>query len=180
MVIKMELKNADQVNLRYIKSLYKKAFPQVERKPFFFIRKKQKQNLAEILVIEESGESVGFFINAVVRDTVFVDYFAIGEQHRSNGYGSKAIEALKCFHQDKRIVLEIEKVDKKYSDYDTRMRRKNFYLKSGFSETGLFIKLVGIDMEVLSFLGTIDYEEFNDIYRQYVGKTFTKLCLMKL
>ncbi len=176
----MKLINADQKNIKYIKSLYKKAFPQAERKPFFVIRKKQKQNLAEILVIETAGESVGFFINAVVRDTVFVDYFAIDEQHRSKGYGSIAIEALKKHHQGKKIILEIEKIDKKYGDYDTRVRRKNFYLKSGFSETGLFIKLVGIDMEVLSFAGTVDYEEFNDIYRQYVGKAFVRFCVKKL
>ncbi len=176
----MKLINAEQKSIRYINLLYKKAFPRAERKPFFIIRKKQKQNLAEILSIEVAGECVGFFINAVIGDTVFVDYFAIGEQHRSKGYGSIAIDALKSFHKDKKIILEVEKIDEKYSDYATRVRRKNFYLKNGFSETGLFIKLVGIDMEVLSYLGTIDYEEFNAIYERYVGKTFAKFLVKKI
>ncbi len=51
----MNLIRADKNQIKHIKRLYKFSFPRGERKPFWLIRKKQREGLAEILAICDDG-----------------------------------------------------------------------------------------------------------------------------
>ncbi len=176
----MHLSPLDSSTVSFVKTLYMSAFPLEERKPFSVILRKQRKNLCEILVIKDGDIPVGFFVNAVVGGAVLVDYFAVDGNARSKGYGSKALDLLKQQYIGKKIVLEIERIDETSQDNDLKTRRKNFYIKNGFCETGMYTKLVGVDMEILSFGGTIGYDEFIKIYDKFMGRFFRSLFVKKI
>ena len=69
-------------------------------------------------------------------------YFAIDEKYRNIGYGSILIKNItKRYHN---VILSIERVVDKVSK-----RRKNFYIRNGFNETGKFTIQNNIHYEIL-------------------------------
>ena len=44
-------------------------------------------------------------------------------------------------------------------------RRKQFYLSNGMTEMNVFVKLFGVDMELLGYDCSLTFEEYHDFYR---------------
>ncbi len=164
----LNLKIADKGQISEIKKLYKKAFPIRERKPFFLITKKQNQGSMEILSLNDEG-FVGLGITMMNKDLVLLDYFAIDVDIRGKGYGKDALRLLKNRYEGKRLFLEIEELDKSASNNEERVRRKNFYLRNGLSETGIKVDLFGVNMELLSYDCELTFDEYYDLYKNNMG-----------
>ena len=78
-------------------------------------------------------------------DISYLMYFAIDEKYRNAGYGSDALKNI--IIRNDNILLCIERPDEK----DTlKSRRKDFYLRNGFYETGCCIEDTGVTYEFLS------------------------------
>lgn len=165
---KLVLKTADEEQIPLIKKLYKKAFPRQERKPFFIITKGQKQGNMEILALTDD-HFVGLGITMFYKDMVMLDYFAIDENIRSKGYGSKALELLNQRYEGKRFFLEIEQPNENVSNNAERNRRKKFYLNHGFTEAEIYVKLFGVNMEVLCYGCEVTFAEYYSLYRHNLG-----------
>lgn len=56
-------------------------------------------------------------------------------------------------------MLLIERVDDMAENCQQRTARRRFYLKNGFTSSGIFITGAGGDMEVLNYGGTVSQEE---------------------
>jgi hypothetical protein len=67
------------------------------------------------------------------------------------------------FFSDKQVVLDIEELDPFVENYAQRVRRKSFYLRSGFHETGRYTMFNGKRFEVLCNGGPLDTERFLDL-----------------
>lgn len=175
---KITLNEAEQLDLAPMKRLYKSAFPFVERKPFPMLLQLKKSGKAELLAAKnEAGEFCGLMITAVDGDFVLLDYFAVDPEKRGGGIGSQMLDRLRERYAGKKIFLEIERVESKQGDAVQKRRRKSFYTRCNMTETGVFSRLAGVEMEVLSAGCPITAEEYFAVHNRYEGlyaKLFVK------
>ena len=106
------IKATDEKRLKMIEELYLRAFPKSERKPFSLMVQKQSEGTMELLSIEEENTFLGLAIFAHDKDIALLDYFAITDEMRGQGVGSRAIKALQKIYTGKRFILEIETTKK--------------------------------------------------------------------
>ena len=162
--------NFEQKTLDKIERLYLKAFPKEERKPFLLMVKKVEEKTMSIFAIVDGDEFIGEVILVHYKDIVLLDYFAIEENHRGKGYGSKTLNLLFEMFSGKKILLEIETTLKPSVDIETKKRRKNFYLNAGFKPMDYFVSLFGVEMEILTIGGVVSFEEYHQIFIEIFGK----------
>ncbi len=79
-------------------------------------------------------------------------------------------------YKTNQFTVDFEMVDENAPNYDQRVRRKAFYMKNGFNETGLFLTYFGVSYEVLcknkdfnvqmfkEMMGNLPIEGFNPVY----------------
>lgn len=166
------IKATDEKRLKLIENLYMRAFPKSERKPFSLMVQKQTEGTMEILSIEEENAFLGLAIFAHDKDIALLDYFAISDELRGQGLGSRAIRALQKIYAGKRFVLEIETTKKPCDDLEMRQHRKAFYLRNGLHTMDFDVILFGVEMEMLSNADHLNFEEYLDVYKNACGLTF--------
>lgn len=166
------IKATDETRQKLIEALYLRAFPKSERKPFSLMLQKQAEGTMELLSIEEENRFLGLAIFAHDKDIALLDYFAISEDFRGQGIGSRAIKALQKIYTGKRFVLEIETTKKSCKDLEMREHRKNFYLRNGLHTMDFDVNLFGVEMEVLSNADHLNFEEYLDVYKNACGLKF--------
>ena len=156
-------------NYSKVIDLYKEAFPGVQRVPTWILRYKMRKGKAGFSIIYEHDTWIGFIYTTEYKDIVFVQFFAISESCRSGGYGSKVMNSMRDMHSEKRIVLNIEELDKQAENYQQRLKRKAFYGKNGFSSSGYIVKEPGERLEMLILGGSISKKEIEAMYKSLLG-----------
>lgn len=161
---------SSKADWRDIAKLYKKAFPLMERKPLSLIRSTHKKNKADVWLIEEDGEFRGFAITMNSGDLVMLDYFAVAEETRGQGYGSSCLKWLQEQYKDYRFFLEIESVHIKAKNVEQRIGRKAFYKRNGMREVGIVAKVFGVELESLGYDCDLTFKEYKKLYSDCYGK----------
>lgn len=154
----MRLEKADKDDISKIYHLYKISFPRKERKPFQRILRLCKNRKMELLVLKDEESFNGFVVTAVMEKLVLVDYLAIVPQKRNGGMGSICLNLLLDYYQGKKIFLEIEQINNQAKNAQQREKRKQFYLRNGMKETGVFWNMYGVPMEILAFQDIVKEE----------------------
>lgn len=173
---------ASEEELNRIRSLYEESFPQSEKKPFEMML--EKRELFELLVIEnEEGCFCGLAIMILAGEWVLLDYLAVEPGQQGAGVGSMALRELQERYGRERIVVEIESTTgpeaEEAENLRDRLRRKAFYLRNGMKQSEFRVKLLGVEMEVLTFGRKIDFEEYVSIYEKvFPGGTADKVKLV--
>lgn len=157
------------VNYSKVIDLYKEAFPGVQRIPSWILRCIMRKGKAGFNVLYENDSWIGLIYIIECKDIVFVQFFAISESRRSGGYGSKVVDSMKDIYSGNRIVLNIEELDEQSENYPQRVKRKNFYVKNGFSSSGYIVKEPGERLEMLILGGNIRKEEIEAMYKSLFG-----------
>lgn len=153
-----------------VKNLYIKEFPKYERLPFWFLVYKSKKKNSDFYAIYDDSEYIGLLYLTYYKDIVYVFYLAIDPLQQSKGYGSKILQYLRKIYKDKRLFLNIEKVDSSADNYEQRFKRKRFYEKNGFKNTNFEIGKKDIVYEIL-YLGEEVYEyEYHALFKSYLGR----------
>ena len=174
------IKATDEKRLKIIEDLYLRAFPKAERKPFSLMVKKQLEGTMEILSIEEENAFLGLAIFAHDKDIALLDYFAISDEMRGQGIGSRAIKSLQKIYAGKRFVLEIETTKKPCNDLELREHRKAFYLRNGLHTMDFDVMLFGVEMEMLSNANHLNFDEYLDVYKNACGLKYAdKIYLIR-
>lgn len=163
------IKEIEKMDIPWIRAVYEEAFPKDEKKPFDLILQKAKEGKVDILVYQDK-DPVAFAINMKAGDRVLVDYLAIDKLSRGNGYGTYILNHLREEYKTDRICLEIEEVCEVYANYEQRKARKSFYIKNGLRESGMYVSLFGVDMEILLFDKEMSFQEYLGIYEYVYGE----------
>lgn len=153
-----------------MEKLYLTAFPECERKPFSLMIQKKEMGQVDIWRLEEEEQFCGLVITMNHADLVLIDYFAISQEKRGCGYGSKALKLIKAAYPDRRVLLEIESTLVPADNIDQRILRKHFYLKNGLREVGIQAKVFDTEMELFTFDKNVTFEEYQNIYANVYGK----------
>lgn len=149
--------------------LYRSAFPKDERKPFSMIVSKWKTGETDIWYAEKNGKFAGLAITINGEDLILIDYFAVPGKRRSLGCGSEFLPLVIGQYPEKGIFLEIESTLSENATEQSR-RRKRFYLKCGFRELQVCVKLFGVEMELLGIRCSMDYAGYRDFYGEHLGE----------
>lgn len=153
--------------------LYQKAFPANERKPFSMITSMQKKGVSDVWFFKDNNEFIGLAITINGKDLILIDYLAISEKKRNLGYGSKILQMLQSHYSDCGLLLEIETVRQDAPNYEERKRRKQFYLNNNMKPMNVFIKLFGVEMELMGYNCHLTFDEYFDFYRTNYGEFIT-------
>lgn len=167
----LRLEPAGKKDKKYLKALYKRAFPRAERKPFYMFGKKS----VFLYIIKYDGAPAGLMAGCEFKDMLFIDYFAIDESMRGKGLGGQALSLLFSRFPGRRIFLEIEDPEIPSDNGEQRLRRRTFYLKNGFEVSDLKILLCGVQMLILCAGGNVNFNEYVSVYEKAYGRFFTRL-----
>ena len=153
-----------------VKNLYMNEFPDYERYPFWLLVYKSKKKNSDFYAIYDDSEYIGLLYLTYYKDIVYVFYLAIDPSQQSKGYGSKILQYLSENYKDKRLLLNIEKVDSSADNHEQRFKRKKFYEKNGFKNTNFEIANKDIVYEIL-YLGEEVFEyEYHALFKSYLGR----------
>lgn len=172
----MEILTNDRKYLKELKALYFEAFPKEERKTFTFIEQLQKENKCVVHTAVEDGKFAGLAIILIDEKYALIDYLAVASEMRDCGIGSKILDELKTLYREKCLFLERETVLKSCENPEQRSRRRHFYLKNGFSDSGVYVNVYTVDMTLMTFGNSIRFEDYSDFLRKILGeKIFNKI-----
>ena len=162
-----------KTQMRDLKRLYRDAFPASEKKPFWLIRKKQREGITEILgLVNEEDRLVGEIITIAWQDLLLVDYFAIGEDVRGQGFGAQAIHLLQERYKARRVLLAIETPEIPSENSRDRVRRKRFYQSCGLESMDYHVSLFGVEMEIMTYQCRVSFDEYHGIFTGVYGRRF--------
>ena len=153
-----------------IKKLYREAFPKCERKPFSIIKKMTKAGKSDIWYFSDEGGFAGFITTINGKDTVLIDYLAVSKKRRGQGLGSEMLRLFFEKYSGFGVFLEIERPDENADNNAERLRRREFYLRAGFTPMNTYAKLFGVDMELLGVNCQLDFDSYRDFYLKNYGR----------
>ncbi len=149
-------------DIAIISSLYEDAFPDDEKAPFSSLLERAKNNNVDFIGYY-NDEFIGFTYLIHDDNLHYIFYFAILEKYRNQGYGTKILNLLKEQYKDETIFFEIETLDKNADNYNERKRRKDFYLRNGFKESGYGYYFY-VDYEVMIYGNHIEPKRWHDMF----------------
>ena len=153
-----------------LRLLYREAFPRCERKPFSIITEMNKRGKTDLWYFEDDEGFMGLCATINGPDTILIDYLAVAKKRRGNGAGTMMLQELFEHYKDYGVFLEIEALDPKAKNNAERVRRREFYLRAGFEPMGTYVKLFGVDMELLGKNCRLSFDEYRDFYLNNYSK----------
>lgn len=130
-------------------AINEEAFPDIERMDMDEMFAFAENTDSEMLGFYDGETPVGFTLLVKNEVCAYLFFLAIDAKKRSKGYGSAALRKLFEEYRDQQVILDFEEMDESAENYEQRVRRKQFYLRNGFSETGNYTFLRGERFEVV-------------------------------
>lgn len=117
----------------------------------------------DVLGLYDEEKPIGFAVVLKNAKCGYVYFIAIDKRMRSKGYGSEAIKKIAERYSRLQLVLDFEVIDEKSKNNEQRVRRKNFYLRNGFHETGNYTMLGDERFEVVCNGGELNKTALKDL-----------------
>lgn len=171
----MELVPVNWKTYAAFKKLYFASFPPQEIKPLWMMKSGVRRGRMEMLTLEENGFA-GLIVTMLHGDLVLIDFLAVAGERRGTGVGSRALGLLRERYPGKRIVLEIEPPYLPADNTPQRIKRKAFYERNGFQDTGLKMVNFGNPLDILATGGTVTCEEVQALIAHVHGKRMYALA----
>ena len=150
----------DSPDLIPAQQLNEEAFPDNERIDLEDFLRSDRDGSLEILGIYIDEALSGFFVTRLFRNIVYIAFFAVDKEKRSQGIGSHALKELKEFYPGKQIIVDFESVREDSGNKEQRQHRRNFYLRNGYYETGWFQFYSATEFEIFCSEPEFDKETF--------------------
>lgn len=147
--------NPNSKDRKYFEQINNEAFPLSERMNFDEIFDFASDTDTDVLGIYDSGNPVGFAVLLKNAECGYIYFIAIDSCARSKGYGGAALQKLTEVYPELQLVLDFEVIDENAENNAQRIRRKNFYLRNGFHETGNYTMLRDERFEVVCNSGEL-------------------------
>lgn len=155
--------NRSSLDLEAFARINDEAFPPSEHMSIDEILDFAESTNTDFLGIRDGYAPVGFFLLLKNDRMGYIFFYAIGSDYRSKGYGGAAIKKLIEEYNDLQIVLDFENIDEAAENFEQRVRRKSFYLRNGFCETGRYTMLGTELFEVVCSEQTLNVDALLDI-----------------
>lgn len=133
----------------FLLSVYHEAFPEEERMEDSLMLSLAEGGSLLHLIIKEDAIPVGFFTLSV-GPCAYLYYFAMKKSCRGRGFGGEALSLLFDRFFPLPVAVDLEIPSDGAPNAEQRRRRRAFYLRSGFSERSIFVRYLGMDLEILT------------------------------
>lgn len=126
------------------------------------------ENLS-IFSFYNDNEFVGYSAIYSYENISYLAFLAVCVKYQGRGFGGLILEILKSnFSQ---IVLEIESLDPKATDYLQRVKRSKFYNNHGFKDSGYKISYCKMTYSIYSNF-EFDSKQFIDMFNLFKSKNY--------
>lgn len=165
MDIKLINLKPDCKDRKYLEQINNEAFPDSERMSMDEIFVFASDTNTDVLGIYANDMPIGFAVLLKNEECAYLYYLAIDKRVRSKGYGGAAIKKIRSTYPQLQIILDFEEIKESAENNDQRIRRKQFYLKNGFYETGSYTLLREARFEVVCSVLPFRKESFKKLLR---------------
>ena len=117
---------------------------------------------ASVYGIYEFSEAIGFCVMREYKDILYLAYLAVRSDSRGRGIGTATVTELANSFYDKQIVVEYEAPDGSVDHGLTAVKRRNFYRRCGFRQTGYFTFYDDTEFEIGCAGEEFDIDMFNE------------------
>ncbi len=153
----------DSADISQVKRLNLEAFPDNERVDIDDLFEFGSDGKMDILGIYRDGEFCGFFVIRKSERIAYIAYFAVCAEKRSQGIGGAALRALAESYPGRQIVVDFEALDEVSGNNAQRQRRRDFYYRNGFFETGWFQFYMQTEFEIACISPVFDKDGFEQM-----------------
>ncbi len=122
-----------------IRDIYLDSFPTEERVPLDSLLSSPEGGQPDLVAVKFGEEVAGMYCVIRGDGMTFLFYLAVSGDRRDLGLGRRILEHIKEEYQSP-ILLNIELVPEGAPSTDVRVRRRSFYLRNGFSDTGMVLR----------------------------------------
>ncbi len=178
--MQITLEKAGEADYKRIKALYKSAFPPEERPPFFLLKSRDKSGAGQMLAVKADGAFAGFAYLICLQDMAYLFFFAISPEKRGAGVGTAVLKALEERYRGKRLFLAREQLDKTAGNYGQRVKRRDFYLRAGFSDLPCQIKEASVVYDMMGIGGAVSPAEYDRLITGWCGRLVRKMVDMRV
>ena len=141
---------------RQVGRLYRSAFPPVERIPLWLLALSAARPGFDFYAVRDGEGFCGLLYLVSDADNTLIFYFAVRDDLRGRGYGAEILSQLMGRRES--VSLIMESVYEPSDNAAQRLRRKEFYLRNGFCDTGYCMKDSAGVFDILSTREHIDAE----------------------
>lgn len=157
---------AGHPDLESIRRVNEEAFPPDELMTVEEMLRLTNQADAELLSFRDASSPVGFTLIVKNDACAYIYYLAVDGSLRSKGWGSQALAGIFKRYAPRQIAVDFEIADPRAENYRQRLRRRKFYMKNGFHETGRCTALRGNKFEVFCTGGELREEALLNLIHQ--------------
>lgn len=160
----MKVKNIDYhaEEMNDIQILYQKSFPENEHMSLTWLF--DDINKGECLGFYQNHRLSGFAILCNHNQITNILYLAVQRDLQNQGIGTYILEYINNIKKNL-LVVDIENENSKADNFQQRIRRKQFYLKNGFLETGIEYCWQNENYIILSKNGIMTKEQFVNFWK---------------
>ena len=148
-----------------VRSLYMASFPPEERIPYGNTMRTFGRG-GDLEVFTDDGQFVGFCYSFESEGSVFLVYIATLPGLRGKGYGARMLDEMRRIKAGRNMFLVLEGTDGSPED-GMRIRRRNFYLRNGCTDTGVRILSDDVYFDSMNVLGNNTEQSMNRTVRMY-------------
>ncbi|MFP7707190.1 GNAT family N-acetyltransferase [Trueperella sp. LYQ141] len=153
--------------------VYVTAFRAEQRAPVDDLVDLVKRGIGHAIAFVDESDGREEFIGASyivpTPQYLWILFLAMTPASRGQGYGTRALEMLAAEFPQRALLLEIEAVLSEARNADQRQRRERFYLRNGFSYTGLSTDEPDGRFDFLIRDGEIDLDQMREVMESTVG-----------
>jgi len=147
-----------------LRSLFLNAFPDADRHIFNSIRSRYKMGRTDVWYFEENGNFIGMAVATPGKRYVLLEYVAVYSIDRGKGKSTEIMDSLKALYNNRGIFVEAEQFCEETYNKNILKRRKDFFIKQGFCEQGVYFFSFGSDKELLCWNCSMDFETYYSFY----------------
>lgn len=133
---------------------------------------KRLSRRADFTAFYDGSQLVGFTYLIHHQDVHYLLYLAVNDQVRSQGYGSRILQATCCRYPGETVVLDIEQLDPQAANNHQRQRRLRFYRQNGFDLTDRLTPTADVTYQMFSNTSEVDQTKVDRIFNWFNGRTF--------
>lgn len=163
MQIKFQKLTAESKDILFFSEVNNEAFPPSEHMTMDEILDFANATDTDVLGIYDEAQPIGFIVIMKNDRCGYIYFYAIDSRLRSKGYGSAVLKQLNDEYKDIQMTLDFEILDENAENYAQRLRRRQFYLRNGFHETGRYTMLRDEKFEVVCNGGELDANGLKDL-----------------
>lgn len=179
-MLEMRLVKKGSPDVSKVETLINTLFPESERIPMGFLLSRAEKDFVDFLACYDKDEFVGFTYLTTNNGLTFVQYLAIDSAVQSKGYGSMILSQIKTRYPNNKIALNLQVLDEGAENSEQRIKRRAFYEKNDYKDTGIITTVNGNTLNTLVLGGTATIEELQTLFKKFTGILFGFFIKYKL